>query len=99
MKGANWRTQAIIETAIYVDDLQAAETFYGTILGLRVIDGTDQGRGPDEDGHTPRSRPAEEAQGEAGLSTLCFDYAGRAWLGGNRTSQARRRKARARIAQ
>jgi len=26
------RIQAIIETAIYVDDLQAAATFYGTIL-------------------------------------------------------------------
>jgi catechol 2,3-dioxygenase-like lactoylglutathione lyase family enzyme len=31
------RTQAVIETAIYVDDLRAAETFYGTVLGLRVI--------------------------------------------------------------
>ena len=31
------RIQAIIETAIYVDDLQAAETFYWTILGLRVM--------------------------------------------------------------
>jgi catechol 2,3-dioxygenase-like lactoylglutathione lyase family enzyme len=29
--------KAIIETAIYVDDLQAAEAFYGTILGLPVI--------------------------------------------------------------
>jgi catechol 2,3-dioxygenase-like lactoylglutathione lyase family enzyme len=29
--------KAIIETAIYVDDLQAAEAFYGTILGLRVL--------------------------------------------------------------
>ncbi len=35
------RTQAILETAIYVDDLQAAETFYGTVLGLRVM-----GKGP-----------------------------------------------------
>jgi catechol 2,3-dioxygenase-like lactoylglutathione lyase family enzyme len=26
--------KAIIETAIYVDDLQATEAFYGTILGL-----------------------------------------------------------------
>ena len=31
------RIQAIIEAAICVDDLQAAETFYGTILGLRVM--------------------------------------------------------------
>ena len=31
------RIQAIIETAIYVDDLQAAETFYEAILGLRVM--------------------------------------------------------------
>jgi catechol 2,3-dioxygenase-like lactoylglutathione lyase family enzyme len=29
--------RAIIETAIYVDDLQATEAFYGTILGLTVI--------------------------------------------------------------
>ena len=29
--------QAIIETAIYVDDLMATEAFYGTILGLRVM--------------------------------------------------------------
>ena len=29
--------KAVIETAIYVDDLQATETFYQTILGLRVI--------------------------------------------------------------
>jgi catechol 2,3-dioxygenase-like lactoylglutathione lyase family enzyme len=35
--------KAVVETAIYVDDLQAAETFYGTILGLRVI-GKEQGR-------------------------------------------------------
>ncbi|MBV8268867.1 MAG: VOC family protein, partial [Planctomycetaceae bacterium] len=33
--------RAVIETAIYVDDLQAAETFYGTVLGLRVV-----GKGP-----------------------------------------------------
>ena len=33
--------KAIIETAVYVDDLRAAETFYGTVLGLRVI-----GKGP-----------------------------------------------------
>jgi catechol 2,3-dioxygenase-like lactoylglutathione lyase family enzyme len=35
--------KAIIETAIYVDDLQAAEAFYGTILGLPVI-GQELGR-------------------------------------------------------
>jgi catechol 2,3-dioxygenase-like lactoylglutathione lyase family enzyme len=35
------RIQAVIETAVYVDDLRAAETFYGTVLGLRVI-----GKGP-----------------------------------------------------
>jgi catechol 2,3-dioxygenase-like lactoylglutathione lyase family enzyme len=29
--------QAVIETAIYVDDLQATETFYRTVLGLPVI--------------------------------------------------------------
>lgn len=29
--------KAIIETAIYVDDLQVTKAFYGTILGLRVI--------------------------------------------------------------
>lgn len=29
--------RAVVETAIYVDDLQAAETFYGTVLGLRVV--------------------------------------------------------------
>jgi catechol 2,3-dioxygenase-like lactoylglutathione lyase family enzyme len=31
------RIQAVIETAIYVEDLDAAEDFYGRILGLRVI--------------------------------------------------------------
>ncbi len=31
------KINAIIETAIYVDDLLAAERFYGTVLGLRVI--------------------------------------------------------------
>jgi len=41
--GGNVRIQAIIETAIYVDDLQAAETFYGTVLDLRVI-GKEPGR-------------------------------------------------------
>jgi catechol 2,3-dioxygenase-like lactoylglutathione lyase family enzyme len=33
----NLRIRAIIETATYVDDLQAAEAFYGTVLGLRVM--------------------------------------------------------------
>lgn len=37
------KIQAIIETAIYVDDLQATEAFYGTILGLRVM-GNEPGR-------------------------------------------------------
>jgi|SRR5579864_8514272 len=37
------KIQAIIETAIYVDNLQATENFYGTILGLRVM-GTEPGR-------------------------------------------------------
>jgi catechol 2,3-dioxygenase-like lactoylglutathione lyase family enzyme len=31
------KIKAVIETAIYAEDLQAAETFYGTVLGLRVI--------------------------------------------------------------
>jgi catechol 2,3-dioxygenase-like lactoylglutathione lyase family enzyme len=31
------KIQAVVETAIYVDDLDAAETFYQTILGLAVI--------------------------------------------------------------
>jgi catechol 2,3-dioxygenase-like lactoylglutathione lyase family enzyme len=35
--------KAIIETAIYVHDLQATEAFYGTILGLRVM-GKEPGR-------------------------------------------------------
>lgn len=35
--------RAVVETAIYVDDLQAAETFYGTVLGLRVV-GKEPGR-------------------------------------------------------
>jgi catechol 2,3-dioxygenase-like lactoylglutathione lyase family enzyme len=35
--------QAVVETAIYVDDLQTTETFYGTILGLRVM-GKEHGR-------------------------------------------------------
>jgi catechol 2,3-dioxygenase-like lactoylglutathione lyase family enzyme len=29
--------RAVVETAIYVNDLQAAETFYRTVLGLQVI--------------------------------------------------------------
>ncbi|MBM3299941.1 MAG: VOC family protein [Deltaproteobacteria bacterium] len=29
--------KAIIETAIYVDDLQGTETYYETVLGLKVI--------------------------------------------------------------
>jgi catechol 2,3-dioxygenase-like lactoylglutathione lyase family enzyme len=37
------KIHAIIETAIYVDDLQATEAFYGTILGLRII-GKEPGR-------------------------------------------------------
>jgi len=31
------KIKAVVETAIYVDDLQATETFYRTVLGLRVI--------------------------------------------------------------
>jgi catechol 2,3-dioxygenase-like lactoylglutathione lyase family enzyme len=31
------KIHSIIETAIYVDDLRATETFYQTALGLRVI--------------------------------------------------------------
>ena len=31
------KIQAVIETAIYVDDLDAAAHFYGGMLGLRVI--------------------------------------------------------------
>jgi catechol 2,3-dioxygenase-like lactoylglutathione lyase family enzyme len=37
------KIQAVVETALYVDDLQAAETFYGSVLGLRVI-GREPGR-------------------------------------------------------
>jgi catechol 2,3-dioxygenase-like lactoylglutathione lyase family enzyme len=37
------RLKAVVETAIYVDDLQAAEAFYGTVLGLRII-GKEPGR-------------------------------------------------------
>lgn len=39
----NPRTQAVIETAVYVDDLDAALDFYKRILGLRVI-GKEPGR-------------------------------------------------------
>lgn len=31
------KIKAVVETAVYVDDLQAAETFYSTILGLPVV--------------------------------------------------------------
>jgi catechol 2,3-dioxygenase-like lactoylglutathione lyase family enzyme len=37
------KIKGVVETAIYVDDLQAAETFYRTILGLKVI-GKELGR-------------------------------------------------------
>ena len=37
------KIKSITETAIYVDDLQVAETFYQTILGLRVM-GKEPGR-------------------------------------------------------
>jgi catechol 2,3-dioxygenase-like lactoylglutathione lyase family enzyme len=37
------RIKSLVETAIYVDDLQAAETFYRTVLGLPVI-GKEPGR-------------------------------------------------------
>ena len=37
------KIKAIVETAIYVDDFQATETFYRTVLGLRVI-GKEPGR-------------------------------------------------------
>ena len=40
---ATLNIKAVVETAIYVDDLQATETFYGTILGLPVI-GKEAGR-------------------------------------------------------
>ena len=33
----NLKIKAVIETAIYVDDLKAAEDFYSRILGLKVI--------------------------------------------------------------
>ena len=31
------KINAVVETASYVDDLQATEAFYGAILGLRVM--------------------------------------------------------------
>ena len=37
------KVKAVVETAVYVDDLRAAETFYGTVLGLRVM-GKEPGR-------------------------------------------------------
>jgi catechol 2,3-dioxygenase-like lactoylglutathione lyase family enzyme len=37
------KIKAVVETAIYVDDLQATETFYQTVLGLSVI-GKEPGR-------------------------------------------------------
>ena len=40
---ATLKIKAVVETAIYVDDLQAVETFYGTVLGLAVI-GKEPGR-------------------------------------------------------
>src|ERR1700731_290208 len=35
--GKRPKIEGVIETAIYVNDLQATEHFYGTILGLAVI--------------------------------------------------------------
>jgi catechol 2,3-dioxygenase-like lactoylglutathione lyase family enzyme len=35
--------KSVVETAVYVDDLQAAEAFYGTLLGLPVV-GKEPGR-------------------------------------------------------
>ena len=37
------KIKAVVETAVYVDDLQAAETFYQKVLGLPVI-GKEPGR-------------------------------------------------------
>jgi catechol 2,3-dioxygenase-like lactoylglutathione lyase family enzyme len=37
------KIQAVVETALYVDDLDGAEDFYRTILGLRVM-GKEPGR-------------------------------------------------------
>jgi hypothetical protein len=41
--GGNVRIQVIIEAAIHADDLQAARTFCGAIVGLRVM-----GKGAEE---------------------------------------------------
>ncbi len=41
--GAVVKIKAVVETAIYVDDLQAAEAFYRTVLGLPVM-GKEPGR-------------------------------------------------------
>jgi catechol 2,3-dioxygenase-like lactoylglutathione lyase family enzyme len=41
--GAIVKIKAVVEIAVYVDDLRAAETFYGTVLGLRVV-GKEPGR-------------------------------------------------------
>jgi catechol 2,3-dioxygenase-like lactoylglutathione lyase family enzyme len=40
---ATLKIKAVVETAIYVNDLQTTETFYETILGLRVM-GKEPGR-------------------------------------------------------
>ena len=53
--------QAIVETAIYVDDLDAAEDFYGRVLGLRVI-GKEAGR---HLGLLPELRQEGEGAGQA----------------------------------
>ena len=37
------KIKSVVETAVYVDDLRAAETFYRTVRGLPVI-GTEPGR-------------------------------------------------------
>jgi catechol 2,3-dioxygenase-like lactoylglutathione lyase family enzyme len=37
MSGAIVKSRAVAETGIYVDVLRAAETFYETALGLRVM--------------------------------------------------------------
>jgi catechol 2,3-dioxygenase-like lactoylglutathione lyase family enzyme len=37
------KIRAVVETGLYVNDLQAAEGFYGTVLGLRVM-GREPGR-------------------------------------------------------
>ena len=40
---ANLTIKGVVETAIYVDDLQTTEAFYGTILSLPVM-GKEDGR-------------------------------------------------------